>query len=288
MKATSQEQAIFVILALAGVGIVLVATSVYGPGLSPDSVAYIFAAQSLTSGNGYSMISGHPFVHWPPLFPTLLAGMASIGIDPLNGARLFNAAIFGLIIFVTGHLLRTHLKSMTLVLIGTAFLLVSVIFLRVSIMAWSEPLFVLLTIAFFFYLSKFLKEQRFKFLILIGILAGVACLQRYIGFTLIFTGIISIFFFTHSGARHQTLKSASFFGFVSSIPLAIWLGRNYALTSTISGVRPPSTTGFFQNAAETLKSVSFWLLPTDYATTTLVQDPALASIVVTNSSLKSR
>jgi len=193
MKSPPISQGIFVILGFAGVAIVLASTSVYGPGLSPDSIGYIVAANSLLSGDGYQGIGGS-YVSWPPLFPTLLAGLGQLGIEPLDGARFINAAVFGLIIFFTGHLLLSHLRSRAIAILGTASLLVSIVLIRVSVMAWSEPLFVLLSILFVIYLSKFLTERRIGFLLLIGIFAALACLQRYIGFTLVLTGFISIFF----------------------------------------------------------------------------------------------
>jgi hypothetical protein len=164
----------------------------------------------------------------------LIAGIDQIGIEPLNGARFINAVVFGLIIFTTGHLLRNHLKTWVIVIAGTASLLVSVTLIRVSIMAWSEPLFVLLTLLFVIYLSKFLTEQRFVVLLVISILAGLACLQRYLGFTLVLTGFISIALFMRPRSFRDTFKYLGFFSLVSSTPLFVWFGRNYSLTSTIT------------------------------------------------------
>jgi len=267
LKITTQAQVIFVILSVAGIALALFSTSVYGAGLSPDSVTYIFAANRLLSGDDYMNVGGTSYALWAPLFPALLAGLGLLGIEPLDGVRFFNAVIFGLIIFTTGHLLRSHLRTWTIVILGTASLLVSVIILRVSIMAWSEPLFVLLAILFVIYLSKYLNDRRIKFLMLISILAAFACLQRYLGFTLVLTGFISIAFFMRSATFQSRLKYLIFFGLISTTPIAIWFARNYWFTSSFAGNRRPSSTGLLENIGDILYSSSSWLVPASYVTT---------------------
>ena len=70
----------------------------WGVGLGPDSVVYIASARNLLSGKGLSVSSYpwefSPMTHYPTLFSAELAGLGLIGIDPLDGARWFNALIF--------------------------------------------------------------------------------------------------------------------------------------------------------------------------------------------------
>jgi len=261
----------FVILGLIGVTIALISTSVYGPGLSPDSVVYIFASRSILSGDGYQMLSGDAYVYWPPLFPSLLAGLERLGLESMTGIRYINAVVFGLIIVASGHLFLGHLKNRSIAILGTASLLVSLLLLRVSVLAWSEALFVLQAVLFIMCLQKFLTGQRFLFLVLISVIAALACLQRYIGFTFIVTGGISIIFLMNANTIKEKLSYLVFFGFVSSVPLAVWLGRNYSLNSNLTGKRPPSDTGFIENTGDLLQSVSTWLVPSNYVTTDFVQ-----------------
>ena len=132
-----QIQAIVVILSFVGVGTVFISTSLYGAGLSPDSVGYISAARSLLSGDGYTRYHGDVLVHWPPLFPTLLAVLGLAGIEPLVGARIINILAFGLTIFFSGQLLRMYLRSNSLVILGTASVALSLHLLYVSNMVWT-------------------------------------------------------------------------------------------------------------------------------------------------------
>jgi hypothetical protein len=65
--------------------LVLVSTSQHGVGISPDSTCYISAARSVLAGKGYLNALEAPFVHWPLLFPSILALLGVTGIGPLEG-----------------------------------------------------------------------------------------------------------------------------------------------------------------------------------------------------------
>lgn len=76
------------------------AATPYGIGVTPDSVAYVRAAESLREGTGL-YVPGYdgalvPLTHFPPLYPATLAGLAALGLEPLQAARctaiLFAAA----------------------------------------------------------------------------------------------------------------------------------------------------------------------------------------------------
>ena len=87
--------AVIVLFSVAGVMLSLLSTSRYGVGLSSDSTEYISAARGLLAGQGYVCHDGSPYTGWPPLFPTLLAGIGLTGIDPTTAARFLNAFAFG-------------------------------------------------------------------------------------------------------------------------------------------------------------------------------------------------
>lgn len=102
----STHKLILAVLAIIGVAGVLVATSQYDAGLSPDSVGYISVARSLASGQGFQTWLGAPMTAWPPLYPFLLSlPMVTLGIDPLSNAHVLNAILFGLIIYFSGVLI---------------------------------------------------------------------------------------------------------------------------------------------------------------------------------------
>lgn len=252
---------ILAVLSLIGMAVVLLSTSRYGVGLSPDSVHYISAARSLLMCKGYSHYDGSLFVCWPPLFPTLLAIAGLLGIEPLDGARFINAFAFGLIIFAAGQLFLKHIRSRALVLLGIVSILLSMPLLLVSTMAWTEPLFILFVVLFINFLLEFLDEGRLLVFFSLSILAALSCLQRYIGITVVLTGFVLIIFLMPKASLLRRLKYAIAFGVISITPSVIWIIRNYSLTATFTGGRTPSSLSFFQNAMFALDVFTTWFMP---------------------------
>jgi hypothetical protein len=249
------------ILSIAGILLALISTSKYGAGMTLDSAMYISAAQKLLSGNGYLIYSGSPLIMFPPLFSTILAIIGLAGVNLLSGARFLNAVLFGLIIFISGQLFRTSLCSKKLIILGVASILLSVPLLGVSTMVCSEPLFILLVILFIICLLKFLSEKRWHILVLLSIIAALSCIQRYIGVTLVFTGVVSIIFLLPKTSFSRKLRYGIVFCAVSITPLFIWIVRNYILAGTFFGSRLSSDYSLSHNIYRTLDVVTTWFLP---------------------------
>jgi len=141
-----KHTAFLALLGLVGTGIILLSTSRYGAGLSPDSVGYIATARHIANGDGVISYHGAPLVVQPPLYPALLATVDYVfGIDPLSSAHIVNSFLFGLIVYLSGLLFFNHLTSsatFAVALLGTVSSLISASLVSVSLMAWSEPLFI--------------------------------------------------------------------------------------------------------------------------------------------------
>ena len=130
-------------------GGVLLRSSLWGLGLSPDSVVYIGAARSLLTGHGFSLpgdpapFSFSPITHYPPLYSSLLALVGTLA-DPLDGAIWLNVAAFSTNNYVAGFLLFAVLGSWQLALLGSLFTLTAFPLVQAHTMAWSEALFIML------------------------------------------------------------------------------------------------------------------------------------------------
>lgn len=222
------KAATYVVLVIAGiiaVAIVLASTSPYGVGVSSDAVSYISTAEHLLAGEGYLDYDRVPYVHWPPLFPTVLALVGLAGIKPVDGARYINAISFGLIVFSSGALFLRRIQSKLLVVAGAIAVLMCSTMLLVSVYAWTEPLFIFLTILFVFSVARFLREQEIWALILAGIFAALCCLQRYVGVATIITGVVLVVFFVQNRAWLKRLEYGVIFGAIASGPLGLWVIR---------------------------------------------------------------
>jgi hypothetical protein len=250
------------ILGLIGVGIILLATNRYGAGISPDSVTYISTARNLISGAGFIDKSGTALVRYPPLYPILLGLVGGIfRTDPLLLANIVNAIIFGLIVYLGGWLTFKHLSSFpALALLGTLAFLFSAPVFAVSVMAWSEPIFILLVLLSLIFVDSYLTQKDRTSLILFASSVALSCLVRYIGIALILWGALIIIFFHRNGLKSR-IAHLSLFILISSLPLGIWLIRNYAISSTFFGHRAPSGYTLFQNLRSAYQILVNWYIP---------------------------
>lgn len=250
----------FLLLAPAGALVIFLGTSRFGVGISPDSVNYISCARELIKGNGFLSFDGTPITLWPPLYPTLLGILGLSGIDPVIGARILNVFVFGLIVFCTGQLFRSCLRSDFLIISGTIFASFSAQVIYLSFMAWSELLFSLFCVLFIKYLINFSIEMRKKDFYLLSVIVALSCLQRYIGIAMVATALAAILLLVKIPVSERLKYSIRLF-IISLTPLFFWLLRNYILTSTMSGPRTASSYSFNHNIAKTFDVITAWFIP---------------------------
>jgi len=253
---------LIIAISITGVVLSLVSTSRYGAGISPDSTAYISAARSLLAGHGYVCHDGSLYTGWPPLFPTLLAGIGLTGVDPAVGARFLNAFAFGGIIFTSGFVFTRCLKSKALVVVATSSVLLSYPLLDISIMALTEAVFVLLIVLFVLQISAFLRDGRILPLVAASILAALCLLQRYTGITLVFAGAILIVLSDRHARLLGRLRRLAYFLVIACTPMTLWVMRSLLTTHMLTGhARPHSVYSLRDNVVFAADTATKWLVP---------------------------
>ncbi|HEY1268721.1 MAG TPA: hypothetical protein VGH16_15810 [Candidatus Binatia bacterium] len=247
------------------------ATDNFGPGVSPDSINYIAAARSLYSGHGYLYYDGTVFTVWPPLFPTILAAGISTGVDVLQFARFFNALTFGLTVFYVGLIASVLLNSRPLRAIATASALLSFPLLKMYVMVWTEPLFILLILIFLLRLSQVWRSEHLSIgsLAVLSAVAAVACLQRYLGLALVLCGAVFLLTSERTAWKNRLAFTAAFCT-LSLLPLSLWVVRNYSLAGAPTGPRSSSSTSILASARDLVVVSTNWFLPFDSALETRV------------------
>lgn len=221
--------AIFVALLLIfslGVILVLLATP-EGAGLSDDSIAYIAGARSMVEGHGYReawLASNQPVTHFPPAFPAVLAFFGSLGIDPLNAARWFNALLFGATAALLGILAWRMTPSLTAGLVIAGLFVLCADLLQVYAMAMSEPLFIFVSLLAFWMFDLYFERDNHWWLGACATFVGIAYLTRYSGLALIATFVVALLILEKNWKR-KLIASA---GFVAgTLPwIAGWTIRN--------------------------------------------------------------
>ncbi len=257
---------LIIIFSLAAVALVLVSTSRYGIGISPDSTVYLSTARNLLAGHGYQCFDGSPYTQCPPLFPTLLAGIGLAGLDPAAGARLLNALAFGGIILASGIFFSRCLGSKALTVIAISSVLLSPALLSVSIMAWTEPVFVLLIVLFVLQISEFLGRRRTWSLAVASVLAALCLLARYTGVVLMVAGAILILSPVSHTRLSKRLEQLGCFTVVTCTPLAVYCMRNYLLTRMFTGhARPHSIYTAWENVTAAADTATSWFVPSSIA-----------------------
>ncbi|MEX0787167.1 MAG: glycosyltransferase family 39 protein [Anaerolineales bacterium] len=224
------------LLGAVAAGVLLLATP-HGLGIASDSVAYLGGAANLLAGRGFSRLSGggtiEPLTHFPPFYSLTLAGLGRLGIEPIAGARWANAALLGCLVFGIVFAIRRLGASSASAVAAGAFAAASPILFEVSGWALSEPLFLVLGLAGLVLLEEGLRKHNLRHCFFAGVLVGLAYLTRYVGVALVVAGVARILLVTDRSPRQKRAAIAIFLG-ASLAPLALWLGRNWLLTGTLT------------------------------------------------------
>lgn len=260
-RACNYKQITLGLLGLIGASIISFLTSRHGAGITPDSVAYISVARNLAEGHGFLTYNGSHLVVQPPLYPIILALIKKIMlIDPQISAGYLNAVIFGFIVYFSGLLLLRYLNSFALVLLGTASVMISYALVQASLMALSEPLFILLVLLFLYYFEEYQSKHDFVSFFLFSVSGALACLTRYTGVIIILTGIICIILWGKNNIRRK-LWHSFIFTIITVLPIGAWFVRNYIFTGTLTGLRAASSYTLIENMRFFYDTVLPWYLP---------------------------
>jgi 4-amino-4-deoxy-L-arabinose transferase-like glycosyltransferase len=256
-----------------------------GLGLNDDSIAYIAGARGLLSGQGYRelwLVSAGPVTHFPPGFSGALAGLGLLtGLDPLRGARLLNAALFGLNVFLSGWLgwrmtARPWIALAAALLIGSTPAL-----LEVHSNAMSEPLYIAFTLLVFLILDHYFKlpAPAAAWLVAAGCLIGLAYLTRYAALALLATAVASLVLLQRDWRTRLTGSAWLTAGFLPWA--AAWALRNRLVGGELTNrglAWHPITP---ENAHTGVRTFAGFLMPVDAWQLELLRIQSLFEIVLT-------
>lgn len=175
---------LIVAIGISGALAILHATT-WGPWVQSDSVEYLEAARNLVAGEGLVNIraSGNivPLYARPPLYSVLLASMIWLGVDPIDGVRWLNVALFVSLIGLVGVSAYRATGRLVAPVLTCLFLLAGAAVLDSFTGLMTEPLFVVFVIGQLVSLAGYLHTGRAWMLGLSALLAGLALLTRFAG-----------------------------------------------------------------------------------------------------------
>lgn len=243
---------------IAGALVILLATGRFGIGLTVDAVGYVRVARELLAGSGIPTY----FVLQPPMYPAVLAGAGWVAnADPAAAATGVQILLYGLILFLTAWILLTQLpQNLPLTLIGILAVLSARPIFTMTVLALSEALFIVWTLAALLALQLYLRAgSRLALGISIAAAAG-ATLTRYIGVSLILTGFLVILL-NRRESLSRRLVTGALYACLSALPLALWLGRNYLVAGTLTGERGATRFTVEETLGSAWNAVNTWFLP---------------------------
>jgi hypothetical protein len=246
-------------MALAGVAVVLLATSKYGAGITSMSSAYLDAASSLAKGKGFVFHTGEPMVLWPPLYSMLLASVQLVtGLEPAAFVHIVNAVLFAVVVCLSAYLFRPYLTHDSVYsVLGVCAVLFSVPLSFVYATAWSECLFIPLTLLYLIAAQRYWERSDGRSLVVMTISAALACLTRYIGVSLVVVGAATVMLAPGVVLRARLARASAFAG-LALAPLGAWCLRNQLLTGTITGQRGAVTVSVGASMIDSARVVLSW------------------------------
>ena len=242
--------------ALAGALLAGAALIPYGPGMTPDSVHYLSAAENLRQGMGYATAvvpwNGpwpRPLVEWPPLYPLALVAALALG-GAVAGPWVLNALLLAASTWQAARL------SGPAPLLGSLIFLASPAVVLVHGYVWSEPLFLLLVLLSLQAQERLLAEPGPGRLVSAAALTGLACLTRYLGATLVVSGALAL------AGRRRPLQALAYAA-LSAAPLGLWLIRNRIVAGSLTGERTASGRELPELIREAARTLGGWMVPLD-------------------------
>ncbi len=269
-----------VVLVLVGATVVLVATP-WGAGLGGDSYYYVSGARNILAGHGFSRPAAdgtfRPITHFPPFFSLCLALLTGLGLGTTQAARLFNAGLFGVNVFLVGWLIWRGTQSGLSSLGGALIFLAAPAMLAVHSWVLSEPLFLCCLLLAITWLCLYLERGHGRDLVVSAILASLACLTRYVGLAFGAAAVLAVVLWP--GRRWwKRAQNAAVFAALSLAAPAGWFARNLALAGS------PTNRGLQFHLPDTAKlldaldTFSLWLLPGRVPATLRLSLAAVATV----------
>ncbi|MCW5838435.1 MAG: hypothetical protein KIT29_00840 [Anaerolineales bacterium] len=244
---------------LAGVALYL-ATAPLGAGVSEDSAKYMSAAENLVAGRGLYMYNREPMTQWPPGYPAVLAGLHWLtGVDVFVVGGRLNIVLFAANLGLSGWLFWRLFGPRVYTYVAPLLVCTSLGLLSAAVTIASDPLFLTLVLCFLLAGEATLRQPRRRTLALLGCLAALAPLERYVGVSLVAAGA-ALVFAAAGGTWLRRAGRAAAFGALASLPLLAWVyGRNVALTGSAFG--PRAFVAPWLNLMLSVEKVASWFVP---------------------------
>lgn len=241
------------IAALAAGAFVLLGSSLYGMGVTPDSIFYyLAAAKSLAAGKGFGDYAQ------PPLLPALLAVIG--GADMEQAARYLNAAMLAALLFIAVFWVARS-RSLRAAVAIAVLLLFSNAMQEPSLYLWTEMPFLVSMLAGLYCVVAFIENPSSRKHLLGASVAFSFCvLARYIGAAVAASAALCILLFARLPVRKR-LAAGLLIGVLPAVSLGLWFWSNWQRTGTLTGPRFHASATLASCFSEAGQTVLMWFWP---------------------------
>jgi hypothetical protein len=262
LRTQSNHRQILILCVLALFGTLIIYSPIRksGIGMSPDSISYISASQSLLAGEGFINLNGLPFVHWPPLYPVVLTFFKLFGMNYALTMTLMNFLFFITTILLSSLLIKKQTGSFAFAIMLAAFCIFSKPLFYVWTFAWSEPFFIMIIVSFFYCLHTYMKQPSFRNIVILALITISTTLARYPGIVMLPIFGLYIFLNTKTNFIKRSFY-AIMWTIIAAMPLILWIARNILLTGTPFGERWKDVKSFYDTTVLYGKIINSWFLP---------------------------
>jgi 4-amino-4-deoxy-L-arabinose transferase-like glycosyltransferase len=200
---------------------------------------------------------------WPPLYPALIALGERCGIDAFESVRWMHALAIAATIVLCAQLVARVSGSVWPAVACATVLAASFTFYRYWVLVGSEPLFICLCVAAVAAWAEYTERRRLRSMLAMTAWAALACLQRYLGVTLVATLAFALLIDKDGGPWVARLRRALGFAGACALPVLAWCVRNRMLEHTWTGGRDPSQYAFADNVSDGFRAASAWAAPSE-------------------------
>ena len=231
-----------------------------GVGMSPDSIVYLSVARNLVSTGLPVDYTLQPMIDFPVFYPWFLSVADVItGTDPLVLGPYLNGILFAGTVILSGHLIGQEDRNNTFYQRIILFsITLSPVLLEIYSMLWSETLFIFLTLVFIAAFKKYFSGRKLVQLSVCAVIAGIACITRYAGITVIATGMMLLVFDPGLTPGKKVVHVTWFTGLSSAI-LALNLWHNLRAEGLMTGPREAGITPLSENIRYYANVIFEWL-----------------------------
>ncbi|MCK5708382.1 MAG: glycosyltransferase family 39 protein [Candidatus Aureabacteria bacterium] len=267
-KKNSAVKAILLLFSILGSILILFSTR-WGIGITPDSITYILSAENIAKGKGFAVLLNNkelmPVTHYPPLFPFILSFLSKLNLSIIQASVLLNVSLLCSTVFLSGYFIYKSTSSLAFTVICQVLIFSFLDFQVIHAMALSEPLFIFLCLATILSFIKYLEKGSSFVLIFTAVLSSMAFLTRYAGISLFFACLAGIFILDKINWKKR-IKNSMIFIVINLIPILLWISRNVSLAGNAFNRKLSFHALSSFETGLALNSFSRWILPPGYPT----------------------